>query len=104
MVLVVVSMTGVACDPDLGNEVAATYITAGDRADRQQRSGTSQKIVMPEHLAAIDVEGVDLIVLGGHEQHIMRGTPDGQIRDVQGLGVHVALYREDTLHGQTARR
>src|SRR5262249_30287912 len=75
-------------DADLGDDVAGNDIGLGDRGDPV---GRVDEGALPELAAAVAVEGVDAVVLGGREDDGVRAAADGQVGHVQGLRVGVAV-------------
>jgi len=83
--------TGAAVDDrrgsyaDLGHDLIAAERTAGVLAGFQQG-------YLPKRGAAIGVKGIDRIVLGGHEYHVVRDARDAELRQVQWLGIDLAIH------------
>src|SRR5262249_46543313 len=75
-------------DADLGHDVAGNDVRLGDRGDAV---GRVDETALPELPAAVAVEGVDAVVLGGGEDDVVRAAADRQVGHVQGLGVGVAV-------------
>ena len=71
------------------------HVGLRNRRDAVRRVGEA---VDPERrgvgaLIAVGIEGVDRVVLGGHEDDVVRDAVDRQVRHVQRLGVDVAVDR-----------
>jgi hypothetical protein len=79
-------------DTNLGNQVATAHVAAGDGTDQVAKSRGGKKIGVPKLLATVHVEGINLIVLGGDEQHVVRCSPNREARQVERLSIHVALH------------
>ena len=47
---------------------------------------------MPKLLPAVHIEGVNLVMFGGDEKHIVDRSPYGEPRHVKRLRINVALY------------
>ena len=99
-----VSITGVPVIPISGTRSLQFTSLLETVLTISLQSRTGQKIGMPQLLSAVYVEGIELIMLGGHEQHIVGGTADSQVGHIQGLRVDVAYDRKNHLRGQIARR
>src|SRR5262249_38960832 len=67
-------------DADLGHDVAGNDVGLGDRGDPV---GRVDEGALPELAAAVAVEGVDAVVLGGREDDVVRAAVDGQVGHVQ---------------------
>src|ERR1035437_1386523 len=65
-----------AGDTNLGDQVATTHVATGHGADHVAKSRGSQEIGAPKLLATVHVEGINLIVFGGDEEHIVDGPPN----------------------------
>ena len=77
------------------------YLTAGVRAtgrfpDAEQRH-------VPQQRAAVRVERVHRVVLGGHEHHVVRRALHAERREVQRLGVHLAVGGQEAQLAEAAR-
>src|ERR1035438_4214772 len=56
---------------NFGDQIATAHVATGDGADHVAKSTGSQEIGAPKLLSTVHVECINLIVLGGHEEHIM---------------------------------
>ena len=54
----------------------------------------SEQRNFPELRAGIGIESVGRVVLGHDEHHVVRDAPDGQLRQVQWLGIHASVHGE----------
>src|SRR5207302_5585589 len=80
---------GCAGDANLGDQIAAARIR--DTVHRAATRGNQAHL--PIDLATVGVNRVQAIVLGGYVNNIVRSAVDGDIRQVQRLGVDVAVHR-----------
>ena len=80
-------------DADFRGDVVSRLPAADVRIlPRHRGDARPEEAPLPQHGArrGVGVEGIDLIALGGHEDHIVNGAADRQIRDIQRLGVDIA--------------
>ena len=67
--------------------LGAADVSRGKRGDAVREEGAK-----PQLNAVVSIVGVDRIVLGGDENHIVRALArNRQVRNVEGLGVHVTI-------------
>ena len=84
-------------DADLRRDLAAAVHRFGRGFTALQQRN------LPQRRAAVGVEGVHRIILGGHEHDIVRAALHGQPGEVQGLRIHLAVDRQQAQEAEAAR-
>src|SRR5579864_1605782 len=81
---------GRTSDADLRNKIAAAYIAARHSSNS---AGWINEALPPQHYPVISVDGVQAIMFGGHVNYIVRPAGNLHVRQVERLGVDVAIER-----------
>ncbi len=97
MELVEVSITGVPVIPISGVMSLQPTSPLETLRDLQQGRMGGQEIRVPKQLTAVDVEGVDLVVLGGDVQNVMRTSVDDYAGHIERLRVNLSLHGKQRL-------
>ena len=82
---------------NLGNQVVTGHVAAGDGTDHITQPRGGEKIGVPKLLPAVYVKGINLIVLGSDEQHVVRCPPDDDARHIERLRINIALHGKRSL-------
>ena len=83
-------------DPDLRHNIAGKHVGLGDRRHpgrRVDEAGLPEQTAIAPRIRVVGVKGKDAVVLGGHEDDVVRHSADGDIGRVERLRVHKTIHR-----------